>query len=119
MKNGEKRSGNARLTLNMDSLFVLIFVVSCSCVLAGTRTSSSCSQNLTAHEGQPLVIDFGFKGSSPLFNTYTKDGSPFRPDGLRTFASLGKISFTSCNESDGGVYEFTDRNFHSTACLTG
>ena len=106
--------------INMATgLFAIILVASCSGVLAGGPTCPNGT--ITAREGQPLVIDFGFRGSSPLFNSrYTKDGSPFVPDRIRTFTALGRISFTSVMQSDGGVYEFTARqNFRSTICLTG
>lgn len=97
---------------------VIILVASCSGALAGGPYCPNGT--ITAHEGQPLVIDFGFRGLSSLLNSYTKDGSPFVPDRIRTFALLGRISFASVMQSDGGVYEFTARqNFRSTMCLTG
>ena len=105
-------------------LFAIILVASysrgCSGALAGSGSATCPDGNIEAHNGQPLVIDFGFRGP-PLFNSqYTKDGSPFVPDRIRTFAALGRISFTSVMLSDGGVYEFAARqNFRSTICLTG
>ena len=105
----------------MAVLFAAILVVSCSAgVLAGGLGLACPNGSISAREGQPLIIDFGFKGSSPSLNSYAKDGSPFMPDRIRTFAALGKISFASVMLSDEGVYEFTaSMNFRSTICLTG
>lgn len=105
----------------MAGLFAAIFIASCSTgVLAGGLGFACPNGSISAREGQPLIIDFGFRGSSPSLNSYTKDGSPFMPDRIRTFVALGKISFASVMLSDEGVYEFTaSMNFRSTICLTG
>ena len=73
----------------------------------------------TIHAGQPFIIDFGFR-ALPFISMYTKDGSLFRPDGRRTFARLGRISFTSVRESDQGVYRLVSGSrFNGSICLKG
>ena len=105
----------------MESLIALVLAVWCSFMLAsGQLNCPDGAETLTTHTGQPFIIDFGFKPALPFMSMYTKDGSVFRPDGRRTFATLGRISFTSIMESDEGVYMFiVGSSFNRTICLEG
>ena len=102
-------------------LLALILTASFTCVLAGI----SCTDgDLTTYEGQPFIIDFGFRGIALFPPSYTKDGSVFIPNLLRTFIRRGKISFARTVMSDAGTYRFNAitfpaRNFRRTICLTG
>ena len=104
----------------MESLYALVLAVCCSFMLAsGQLDCPDGAENLTIHAGQPFIIDFGFR-ALPFMSMYTKDGSVFRPDGRRTFARLGRISFTSVRESDQGVYRLVSGSrFNGTVCLKG
>ena len=107
----------------MESLIALVLAVWCSFMLAsGELNWHSCpdgAEILTTHTGQPFIINFGFR-ALPFMSMYKKDGSVFRPDGRRTFATLGRISFTSVMESDEGIYMLIVGNsFNRTVCLAG
>ena len=104
----------------MESLIALVLAVWCSFMLAsGQLNCPDGAETLTTHTGQPFIIDFGFT-ALPFISMYTKDGSVFRPDGRRTFARLGRISFTSIIESDEGIYMLiVGSRFNRTVCLEG
>ena len=103
----------------MDGLLALILAASCTCVLA--VTSPSCVDgNLTVHEGQPFIINFGFRGVPLPIPTYTKDGSEFTADRHRTFTRVARIFFARVIASDDGIYQYNVGNrFQSTICVTG
>ena len=93
-----------------------IFLIAGGCAFISYVQSDD---TVTAVRGEPLILNFKYHGLFRLNYQYTKDGSNFKVDRLRTFARLGKIFFAKVLPSDSGTYRLKAGRFDKTITVNG
>ena len=96
--------------------FLYLLLIAGGCTLLGYAQSQD---TVTAIQGQPLILNFKYRGISRVGYVYTKDGNGFQADRQRTFQRGGKIFFTRVLPSDSGTYRLRVGKFDKTIIVTG
>ena len=96
--------------------FFYIFLIAGGCAFISYVQSDD---TVTAVQGEPLILNFKYRGLFRLNYQYTKDGNNFKADRLRTFVRLGKIFFTKVLPSDSGTYRLKAGQFDKTITVNG
>ena len=97
----------------MNFFYILLIVGGCTFI-----SNAQSDETVAAVQGEPLVLNFNYRGLRVDYE-YTKDGSDFVPDRLRTFARFGRIFFSRVLPSDSGAYRLRVGRFDRTIAVTG
>ena len=96
--------------------FLYILLIAGGCTLIGYVQSQD---TVTAVQGQPLILNFEYRGIPRVGYVYTKDGDNFQADRQRTFQRRGKIFFARVLASDSGTYKLRAGQFEKTITVNG